>query len=115
MGAAVYLTDGTVAGFLLIALLALFSLGRALCSIAHKDVLGRTIPKTRRGRVSGIAASLSGAFALLIGLSLLWRGDTGGQVFYITLLLLAGGLWGLAAGMLLPNPGSCRQPLTMRR
>ena len=99
MGAVVYFTEGPAAGVLLIALLALFSLGRALCSIAHKDVLGKTIPKTRRGRVSGIAASLSGAFALMIGLYLLWRGDTGGQAFYITLLLLAGGLWGIAAGL----------------
>ena len=44
---------GTAAGFGLLGALVAFSLSRGLCSVASKDVLGKTVPKTRRGRVSG--------------------------------------------------------------
>ena len=41
---------GAPAGLAILGLLILFSLARGACSIAYKDVLGKTIPKTRRGR-----------------------------------------------------------------
>ena len=51
------------AGAVILGLLGCFSLARGLNSIASKDVLGKTVPKTRRGRLGGYAASASGAIA----------------------------------------------------
>ena len=45
-------TDGLLAGLLVLGLVVLFSLSRGLCSVASKDVLGKTVPKRRRGRVN---------------------------------------------------------------
>jgi MFS family permease len=97
-GVALTLT-GTAAGLALISALVLFSLARGLCSVASKDVLGKTVPKTRRGRVSGWSESLAGAITIIVGVSLLLdTGDESNMGAYLTLLVIAGGLWLLAAG-----------------
>lgn len=44
------LAEGLTAGVLIVAALAVFALGRCLCSISSKDVQGRTVPKGQRGR-----------------------------------------------------------------
>ena len=36
-------------------------LPRALCSVSYKDILGKTVAKTRRGSVTGVAGSVSSA------------------------------------------------------
>ena len=89
---------GIGAGWSILLLLALFSLSRGLCSVASKDVLGKTIPKTRRGRVAGYGATLSGIVAILVGLYV-GAGQDGSDLtmFYVTLLLAAAGVWLLAA------------------
>ncbi|MBN7798188.1 MFS transporter [Parahaliea mediterranea] len=66
MVAAVLLLEGAALGVAVIGLLALFSLSRGVCSVAAKDVLGKTVSKTRRGRLTGLAASVSGAVTLLV-------------------------------------------------
>ncbi len=98
--AAVALTlTGTAAGFGLITALVVFSLARGLCSVASKDVLGKTVPKTRRGRVSGWSEFLAGLVTIGIGaLLLLDLGEAGSMGTYVILLACAGGLWLLAAG-----------------
>ena len=52
--------EGTSAGVATVTGVILFSLARAFCSVASKDVMGKTVPKTRRGRVSGLASSIAG-------------------------------------------------------
>lgn len=52
MGLTAWFFRGIVAGVLVVASLVVFSLARGLSSVAAKDVLGKTIPKTRRGRVN---------------------------------------------------------------
>lgn len=64
-----YLT-GLQAGIVMVALLILFSLARSLCSIASKDVKGKTIPRTRRGRLSGFSASIAGLITSLVAISI---------------------------------------------
>ncbi|WP_405216224.1 MFS transporter [Agrococcus sp. Ld7] len=87
---------GWAAGAAILAALAVFALGRALCSLASKDVLGRTIPKGQRGQITGIVTVLSGAVALGLGLSLeVWGGDVGAELL-AALLLGAAGTWVLA-------------------
>ena len=91
------LSSGWVAGLLLLGLLAVMSVSRGLCSIAAKDVLGKTVPNRERGKVTGNGASWAGGIGLLFGLVLsqlehipLWG--------YALILLSAALVWGL--GML---------------
>ena len=98
MALTAYSLHGVAAGWTLIALLVLFSLARGFCSVASKDVLGKTIPKTRRGRLGGYATSISGLLAVCVGLFMLFRQvDASSPLFYTQLLLLASGLWLMAA------------------
>ncbi|WP_107851425.1 MFS transporter [Oceanimonas marisflavi] len=97
MALAALLGSGWFAGVLLLILLALMSLSRGLCSIAAKDVLGKTIPKNERGRVTGTGASLAGGVGLLFGLLLSVLGDLP-LWGYVCILLAAALVWML--GML---------------
>ena len=45
-------------------------LAGGLCSVSAKDVLGKTVSKTRRGRLMGYTASLAGVATVAIGLFL---------------------------------------------
>ena len=98
MGLVAFTLHGAAAGWSIIALLVLFSLARGLCSVAHKDVLGKAIPKTRRGRLTGYASSVAGLLALGIGVFLTSQGDAADS-FYGILLAAAGLLWLLAAAV----------------
>ena len=100
LGAVAFSLQGAAAGWAIIGLLVVFSLARGLCSVAFKDVQGKTIPKTRRGRLSGLSASVSGLLALAVGLYfLLQQGEPGSPLFYALLLTGAGLLW-LGAALL---------------
>lgn len=69
---AAVMMSGTSAGVTILAGLALVALSRSVASVAYKDVLGKTIAKTRRGTVTGLAGSgaagvtLSFAFVLMV-------------------------------------------------
>jgi len=52
--------QGSIAGWMIILCLAVFSVARGLSSVASKDVLGKTIPKTQRGQVTGWSGSMAG-------------------------------------------------------
>lgn len=90
-------TRGALAGWLLLGCLVFYSLARGLCSVAAKDVLGKTVSKTRRGRLMGYSTSLSGLCILALGLLLqtdfIDRDDL--QVM-LAFILTAGILWLLA-------------------
>jgi len=92
--------QGAIAGWAVLGLLVIFSIARGVCSVASKDVLGKTIAKTRRGTVSGYAASAGGAIVLAVGVAGLLPGvgehDLG---FYVLLLSAAGALWILGAAV----------------
>lgn len=90
-------TSGVMAGWLLLACLALYSLARGLCSVSAKDVLGKTISKTRRGRLMGYSASLAGLATL--GIGLLLQSDVltrSNEAVLLTFIIVAGALWLLA-------------------
>ncbi|MCR8913525.1 MFS transporter [Marinobacter panjinensis] len=99
MAASVWFLEGYAAGGSIIAALIVFSLARGFCSVSMKDVQGKCIPKTRRGRLSGLASTLGGTATVILTALLFWdRGDpTIG--FYTVLLLLAAALW-IIAGFL---------------
>lgn len=90
--------QGAAAGWGILALLTVFSLARGACSIAYKDVQGKTIPKTRRGRLAGWIGTAAGLASLAVGALLgMLRPDAASAAAYAT--LLAGGalLWAAAA------------------
>lgn len=89
--------SGAIAGIIAIGLIAVFALGRSLCSISHKDVLAKTVDRGRRGSVSGIAGSIAAAATLLMaaGYSTGWIPLT---VPVVAGVVIVGGMaWFLAA------------------
>ncbi len=97
IAAAAAWTDGSLAGVLVVAALAGFALSRSLCSLAGKDVLGRTVPKGQRGRINGVATTVSGVVALTLGLGLRLAGTDVGAGVLAVLLVLAALAWVAAA------------------
>lgn len=90
--------EGDIAGWLIILLLIVFSLSRGLSSVSSKDVLGKTIPKTRRGRLNGYSTSISGILSLFAGLFIIYKSEEGlGIEFYGYLIFFAACLWFLGA------------------
>ena len=71
-----FLFQGNISALGIVSLLIVFSLARGVCSVASKDVLGKTIPKTRRGRLSGLSASTVGAVVIGIGCLMLYAQDS---------------------------------------
>ncbi|MEQ8483888.1 MAG: MFS transporter [Pseudomonadales bacterium] len=87
--------SGAAAGWAVLALVVAFSLARGFSSVASKDVLGKTVPKTRRGRVNGFASSAAGIGTLVFA-ALLWR-TTEEQRPYALLFGFCAAFWVAAA------------------
>ncbi len=89
---------GVLAGVLVVVALAVFSVASGIGSLAFQDVIGKTIPKPKRGQLLALRATAGGIFTLAVGLVL--RGvlgqDTSRTVF-VLLLLAAAALWVLGA------------------
>jgi MFS family permease len=68
--------------------------------VASKDVTGKTIPKTRRGRLTGFTTAVAGSLTLALGalLAVSVPGDPSPEVT-AGILLSAAGLWVLASGI----------------
>lgn len=100
IGLAVVFLEGARAGFAILALITLFSLARGFCSVAAKDVLGKTIPKSRRGQLTGWSASIAGLLTVGIGVLLILplSGKLDGSSLGL-LIMFAGLLWLVAAGI----------------
>lgn len=84
---------GTVAGWTLLAALVVFSLARGLCSVSAKDVLGKTVSKSRRGRLMGLSSGIAGTFTLFIGLYIETLGRNAGPPLLGALLVLGAVVW----------------------
>lgn len=113
MATALWLLSGDTAGYMVLALLVLFSLARALCSVTIKDMQGKVVAQKQRGRLSGFAASIAGALTFTLSLVFFIDASSVSTTMYLALLLFAGLLWWLA-GMLFwavqEPPGETRQP-----
>jgi len=95
---------GAVAAWYIVLLLAAFSLSRGVCSVAAKDVLGKTISKSRRGRLTGLAASVAGLVTLAVAVSIAlmpeWRDTAAGDAAFFAIILAgAAVLWCAAAAV----------------
>ncbi|MFQ6550423.1 MFS transporter [Aestuariibius sp. 2305UL40-4] len=90
--------EGAAAGWVIVALLGLLALSRSVCSVAFKDVLGKTVGKTRRGTVTGAASSVSAA-AVLVFAGVLIAGWGDRYAIVIGAVALAAGFWLLAGAI----------------
>jgi hypothetical protein len=98
IGMTATIMQGAAAGWTIVGLLALFSLARGFCSVASKDVLGKTVPKARRGQLNGWSASAAGLVTIAVGAMLMFTGPAAeNDLPYGMLLAAAGALWILAA------------------
>ena len=97
MAFAVWQWDGLQAGWAVVGLLILFSLSRGFCSVAMKDVQGKCVPKMRRGRLAGLATTISGIVTLTLSVTLLVGRNDPDRFLYLAMLLTAAMLWWLAA------------------
>ena len=70
MAATAALGHGLTAGVVIVVALAVFSLGRCLCSVSSKDVQGRTVPGGQRGQINGLATTAAGVVAITLGLGI---------------------------------------------
>ena len=88
------------AGIAIVFLLALSSLARGVSSVAYKDVLGKTIPKGRRGALLATRATAGGILTLIAASLLrLYVADEASVRPYLILLVAAAGLWFIGAAL----------------
>jgi hypothetical protein len=100
MAAVAATMTGARAGVAVLALLAVFSLSRGVCSVAAKDVLGKTVSKSRRGTVTGYATAAAGVAVVGVGIYLQTVRESGaGTGFFVSILATAAGLWLLASAV----------------
>lgn len=89
--------EGNIAGWLIVLAIIVFSLSRSLSSLSSKDIVGKTIPKTRRGTLSGFSSSASGIMVLIAGLFIFYQGKYKSSLsFYSSILFFASSLWVIA-------------------
>lgn len=91
--------EGLNAGIVIITLIITFSLARGLSSVAAKDVLGKTIPKTRRGALNGYSGSLAGLLIIGLGIYFLLVGEKPFSPQNFGILLFAAGFFWIIAGL----------------
>jgi MFS family permease len=99
IGCAALLLEGVNAGWAIIAALVLFSIARGLNSVASKDVLGKTVVKEKRGRVTGWSSSFAGLITVVIAICMLFffEGRQESVSFYVWGIVAAALIWLLAA------------------
>ncbi len=84
---------------LFLPLYALFWIGDGLSSLSWLDLLSKTVPPKRRGRLTGIGQTLSGIFGFLAGIAVEWMLSEKGPTFpnnYTSLFLIGFGLLALS-------------------
>lgn len=90
--------DGAQAGMVVVALLGVLALARSVCSASYKDILGKTVGKSRRGTATGFASSAAAVGVIVFaGLLLLDAGDRFALV--VGAVGLAACLWICAAAV----------------
>ncbi len=96
MALAALFLSGVAAGVAILAALTVLALARSVCSVTYKDVLGKTVAKSRRGTATGLASSAAAVAVIAFGLALTVA-PVPRDVLVTGGLFLAGGLWISAA------------------
>jgi MFS family permease len=90
--------SGAAAGVLICASVAILAVARSACSVSYKDILGKTVAKTRRGAVTGAAASVSAVGVMIFAGLLILEGGRS-QTIVLLAIALASVLWLAAAAV----------------
>ena len=93
--AALFLSP-SLAGYTILCALGAFATFRAFTSVTSKDIVGRAIPKGTRGRLSGIASTISGILATVAVIIILTNRDQNSPALLAYIILGASALWFLA-------------------
>lgn len=83
---------GQVAGLAILAALAILAVARSVCSVSYKDVLGKTVDKSRRGTATGLAGSIASG-AVIVFAGLLASGLVQRYELVVSAIVLAGAAW----------------------
>lgn len=87
---------GIAAGWAIILALGILALARSVCSVCYKDVLGKTVDKSRRGTATGLAGSIASVTVIIYALAL--SANIFERMALVTGgLFLAGAAWVLSA------------------
>jgi MFS family permease len=94
----IFFSDASFLPYLLLLLLAIFSIASGIGSVAFKDVTAKTIPKNTRGQMLGYRSTFGGLLALIAGGLLVFviKGKADRQI-YGWMFLTASVLWFVAA------------------
>lgn len=96
----IYTLEGNLAGYLIVAALFVFSMASGVGSIAFKDVMGKTIPKGKRGRLLATRATGGGILTVIAGLVFyFFVNESTDLTFYVYLFLIAAFLWWASAAL----------------
>lgn len=112
IGLAALTLDGAEAGGVIVALLAVLALCRSVCSVSYKDVLGKTVGKTRRGTATGAAASVAAGAVIVFALALM-TGWVDRFALVIGALCVSSLSW-IAAAAIMTRMAEPSQPGTVR-
>ena len=94
----IHIGDETVFGWIVVAALALFSIASGVASIAFKDVMGKTIPKGKRGQLLALRATGGGVLTTITGVIFcFFLSNTKDESVYIWIFGVASALWVIAA------------------
>jgi sugar phosphate permease len=86
------------AGLAVVAFLAIFSVASGMGSVAFQDVVGKTVPQGKRGRLLAQRAAIGGALTLVAAILLKSAlSDEASIGSYVLLLAVAAALWTFAA------------------
>lgn len=100
MAALIAVFPSTGAGYGVLAFLAAFSIASGVASVSYKDVLAKTIPKGKRGRLLATRATVGGALTLGAGVVLyLFIQDVESRWPYVILLASAAALFAIATAL----------------
>ncbi|TYB91046.1 MFS transporter [Oceaniovalibus sp. ACAM 378] len=89
---------GAAAGIAVCVLLAVLAVSRSICSVSYKDILGRTVGRSRRGAATGFASSAASVGVILFALALM-TGAVDRMVLVLAAMTLAAALWLAAAAL----------------
>lgn len=98
MAAAFWFLDGNSAGYFIVGALFLFSVASGVSSVSFKDVMAKTIPKGRRGRLLATRATGGGVLTLAAGALMFFVLQDTSSKWPFLLLILAGALLWFGAG-----------------
>lgn len=98
MGLVSLTLEGAVGAWAVVALVVVFASARSVASASYKDVLGKTVGRSKRGTVTGTATSIAAVATLAFGLALATDLVPLTTTSVGVILLGAGALW-LVAGL----------------